>query len=550
MTHSAENRSLSKMEPSLQRLTLLQIERLVGVVHRKATIHRFCRDPIMKYFWRRIGFVNLLTGMVAGFCAASASAFILNPNDPDPWLSTASGPRTGNGTAATITWSIVPDGTTLTRSSGIGTSSSNLISFMNSTFGGSPSQTNLTLQPWFHLFTDSLNRWAQLGGVTYVYEPHDDKVLLPSSNGQLGVRGDIRIGGYNVDGADGTLAFTYLPPSGSDMVIDTGDGSFFSSSTTNYINFRNTVMHELGHSFGVEHVDSTTSNLLMEPVIDTTFDGPQLDEVRAVQYYFGDVNEKSHSGAGNNTAALATNMGTIASGSSKSVGSSANVPTQAISASATDFVSISNVDDVDFYSFSVASPSLLSATLTPRGGVFTQGSADQGQTPTTFNANARNNLAVTILAGNGTTVLATADASPAGIAELIAGVALPAASTYYARITGGDDTIQLYELALSVSAAGLPGDYNQDGIVDAADYVVWRNSEGQTVAVGSGADGNLDGQISSTDFDVWRAHFGQTAGAGMGAFANVPEPASAVLTAMGTAAVMLFGGGTRRQQSR
>lgn len=493
----------------------------------------------MRQHWRSSLCLGVLAGLVAAFYAASASAFILNPNDPDPWLTTASGTRTGNGTAATITWSIVPDGTTLARDSGVGTSSSNLISFMNSTFGGSSSQTNLTLQPWFHLFTDSLNRWSQLGGVTYVYEAHDDKVLLPSSNGQLGVRGDIRIGGYNVDGADGTLAFTYLPTGGSDMVIDTGDGAFFSSSTTNYINLRNTVMHELGHSFGMEHVNSTTSNLLMQPVIDTSFDGPQLDEVRGVQYFFGDANEKSNGGTGNNTAAHATSLGTIVAGSTKSVGSAANVPTQAISATATDFVSISNVDDVDYYAFTVSQSATLNATLTPRGGVFYQAGYDEfGRplTPTSFNANARNNLAISIYSTDGSTLLGSANANAAGIAEAIANLSLPAAGTYYARITGADDTIQLYELSLAVTAAGLPGDYNHDGVVDAADYLLWRHSEGQVVTAGTGADGNVDGQITSADFDVWRSHFGQTAGAGVGggaSFAPVPEPTAILFMYMG-----------------
>jgi serralysin len=476
--------------------------------------------------------------LAAGICGTllphPVRAFIITPSDPDPWQTTASGTRPGNGAAATITWSIVPDGTSLTKASGFGTSSSNLIAFMNSTFGGNSAQTNLTLQPWFHLFTDALGRWAQLGGVNYVYEPHDDGVLLPSSNGTLGVRGDIRIGGYNVDGASGTLAFTYLPTSGSDMVIDTGDGSFFSNSTNNHINFRNTVMHELGHSFGLEHVSSTTSNLLMEPIIDTSFDGPQLDEVRGVQYFFGDVNEKSNGGLGNGTFARATSLGVISPGGTKTIGAAANVPTQAISATATDFVSISNVDDTDFYSFSVLGPTLLAATLTPRGGVFTQGSADDGQNPTSFNANARNNLALALLSTNGTTILSTADANPAGIAESISNLLLPSAGTYFARITGADDTVQLYELSLSAIST-LPGDYNKNGIVDAADYVVWRNSQGQSVAAGSGADGNSDGQITAADFTVWRLHYGQTAGSGAGAIAGVavPEPASALIIIVG-----------------
>ncbi len=46
--------------------------------------------------------------------APPARAFIIRPNDPDPWLSTASGPRAGNGAPATLTWSFVPDGTATT----------------------------------------------------------------------------------------------------------------------------------------------------------------------------------------------------------------------------------------------------------------------------------------------------------------------------------------------------------------------------------------------------------------------------------------------------
>ena len=60
-----------------------------------------------------------------------------------------------------------------------------------------------------------------------------------------------------------------------------------------------------------------------------------------------------------------------------------------------------------------------------------------------------------------------------------------------------------------------PGDYNTNGSVDAADYVVWRNTPNDF-------GGDPDGYIT------WRAHFGQTAGSGSGAGAlvAVPEPAT------------------------
>ena len=81
----------------------------------------------------------------------------------------------------------------------------------------------------------------------------------------------------------------------------------------------------------------------------------------------------------------------------------------------------------------------------------------------------------------------------------------------------------------------LLGDYNFNGTVDAADYVVWRKSLGQS-GTALAADGNPNGQIDSGDFNVWRSHFGQTVpGAGSGSAETspsqtaVPEPATLVL---------------------
>jgi hypothetical protein len=73
------------------------------------------------------------------------------------------------------------------------------------------------------------------------------------------------------------------------------------------------------------------------------------------------------------------------------------------------------------------------------------------------------------------------------------------------------------------------GDYNGNGIVDAADYTVWRNSLG---GINLAADGNRDGMIDDDDYAVWKSNFGETAGSGSGAMgsnAAVPEPAAAVL---------------------
>jgi Type I phosphodiesterase / nucleotide pyrophosphatase len=57
----------------------------------------------------------------------------------------------------------------------------------------------------------------------------------------------------------------------------------------------------------------------------------------------------------------------------------------------------------------------------------------------------------------------------------------------------------------------LPGDYNLDGTVDAADEVLWRTTTGSKTDLR--ADGNHNGRVDQADYDLWRAHFGQTIGA-------------------------------------
>jgi hypothetical protein len=56
----------------------------------------------------------------------------------------------------------------------------------------------------------------------------------------------------------------------------------------------------------------------------------------------------------------------------------------------------------------------------------------------------------------------------------------------------------------SPGASGVPGDFDGNGLVDAADQVRWRGSFGLTVARGTSADGNRDGTIDAADYVVWR----------------------------------------------
>ena len=86
----------------------------------------------------------------------------------------------------------------------------------------------------------------------------------------------------------------------------------------------------------------------------------------------------------------------------------------------------------------------------------------------------------------------------------------------------------------------LAGDYNGDSVVDAADYVAWRSTEGQSVVAFSAADGNGDGLIDAGDFDVWRANFGLIAAGSGSAIGtqSIPEPASAMLISIAAIALL------------
>ncbi len=102
-----------------------------------------------------------------------------------------------------------------------------------------------------------------------------------------------------------------------------------------------------------------------------------------------------------------------------------------------------------------------------------------------------------------------------------------------------------------------PCDFNGDGLIDAADYSVWRDTLGLAVAHGSGADANGDGIIDDTDYALWKADFGATfgigAGGGGGASAtssgrSVPEPTTSMLAVFSSLSLMLFFSRRRRVQ--
>ncbi len=80
-------------------------------------------------------------------------------------------------------------------------------------------------------------------------------------------------------------------------------------------------------------------------------------------------------------------------------------------------------------------------------------------------------------------------------------------------------------------AGGLAGDFNVDGVVDAADYTVYRDTLGSTTQLA--ADASRNGIVDAADYAVWRANFGQTAAASAAIASAIPTgiPVSAVTIA-------------------
>lgn len=85
---------------------------------------------------------------------------------------------------------------------------------------------------------------------------------------------------------------------------------------------------------------------------------------------------------------------------------------------------------------------------------------------------------------------------------------------------GGSDGLGFsYQLEGSAAKAGylatetlgaptLPGDFNGDLVVDAADYTLWRDRSGQAAVPFGSGDANGDGMINAADKNYWRARYG------------------------------------------
>lgn len=75
---------------------------------------------------------------------------------------------------------------------------------------------------------------------------------------------------------------------------------------------------------------------------------------------------------------------------------------------------------------------------------------------------------------------------------------------------------------LEFKLTATPGDYNADGLVDAADYQVWLDAFGSTTSLS--ADGSGNGRVDAADYSLWRDALVAESNT-----TGVPEPAAVTL---------------------
>lgn len=306
--------------------------------------------------------------------------------------------------------------------------------------------TDLTTRPWFPAFQATFDNISNLTGITYVYEPNDDGAGLSNfsrPNGSIGVRADIRIGGHFIDGDSdsNTLAYNFSPDAGGDMVIDTGNTSFYGNTSSNSLNLRNVVEHEHGHGLGLSHVCPINQTKLMEPFISRRFRGLQLDDIFSLNRLYGDFYEKQDSDRNND-----------------SPGNAAVLPVAAGGTFERESLSIDDNNDIDFYllenlpagtSITVRASPVTTPAGFREGPQNADGSCSAGSN---FDFTNIHNLGLAIISSNGSTILAQANSQPQGTAEEIVAFDLPATGDYYLRVTGDStNSTQLYNLEVDLS---------------------------------------------------------------------------------------------------
>jgi hypothetical protein len=389
-------------------------------------------------------------------------------------------------TPVTITYSFPSDGITVFDGINGGTDPNSLNATLTGIFGSEAA--------WKSQFAAIFQDWSDITGNVYV-EVSDDDAPMGSSgplHGGAG-RGDLRITAIPMDGGSGVLAYNYFPGAGDggDMVLDEDEN--WGNPTNGLRFFRNILSHEHGHGMGLGHVCPAVGIKLMEPFLNTAFDGPQHDDIRGATHLYGDFYEP------NNNAASA--------GFIKSHSGPGSEPFTLVN------MALRDGSDDDYYTFSVDGPGSIDVNVEIVGDIYENNGQDASCAPTGifFDSFVKVDPDLAVLDVDGSSVLASVDANGLGGDESLAGVVLPAAGTYYIRVQSvvANGAAQIYDLTGSVTIDAVGGgciaDLNGDMIVDTADLGIIINNFGTP---GPAGDLNGDMIVNTADLGTLIGVFG------------------------------------------
>lgn len=141
---------------------------------------------------------------------------------------------------------------------------------------------------------------------------------------------------------------------------------------------------------------------------------------------------------------------------------------------------------------------------------------------------------------------------PVGTTLMVGGGRVMDLGTPIQLPSGGEDPLQVDNFSVLFGVAGTliegvvrfgpvptftapEGDFNGDGVVNSADYTVWRDNLGNPSGLAN--QGSLSGPVGAAHYDLWKSNFAATGGSLLSTSTTVPEPSSllVLLTLVGAA---------------